>query len=212
MRHYIRECPSTPLALTYCDFLRSKVHNLPHVCEEFSLSLCATILSTMSFSLNPKNWQHDWKKAQTRMGWTAAVFLVISVGVCFWGFGQGFDPHKLSKIAQAILLGLWVLAPPIWFWYEYFFLYSTYTAPSGAAKPLLEEFKHGQDQSAKIWLALVTLLFGLYFGKDLIRDTPPPAPPVNPQVTCICPQPSAPAPPASTPTSQPRKHPGKNQR
>jgi hypothetical protein len=165
----------------------------------------------MPFSLDPRIWQHDWKKAQARMGWIASGLLVISVAVCFWSFGQGFDPHKPSKIVQAVLLGVWVLAPPIWFWYEYYFLYSNYAPTSPATKPPLEEFKHGQDQSAKIWLALVTLLFGLYFGKDLIRDTPPPAPPVNPQVTCICPQPSAPAPPVSTPTSQPRRHRGKNE-
>ena len=143
------------------------------------------------------------------MGWTSAVLLVISLGLSFWGFGQGFDTKKLSKIVQAGLLGFWVLAPPIWFWYEYFFLYSSYAPVAPATKPLLEDFKHGQDQSAKIWLALVTLLFGLYFGKDLVRDAPPPAP-ACPQVTCVCPQP-APAAPAA-PASHRAMHRAKSQR
>jgi hypothetical protein len=31
----------------------------------------------------------------------------------------------------------------------------------------LEHLKYGQDVSSKIWLALVTALFGIYFGKDI---------------------------------------------
>jgi hypothetical protein len=66
---------------------------------------------------------------------------------------------------------IWILLAPMWFWFEYFFLFQDETK-SGVK---LEEFKHGQDQSAKIWLALVTVLAGLYFGKDLVREeqTPP---------------------------------------
>ena len=107
------------------------------------------------------------------MGVISSIAMIASiiVGIC-WGFGKGFDPHDPVKVFQAVVLGIWVIVPPIWFWYEYFFLYSNATT-----KPGLDEFKHGQDQSSKIWLALVTLLLGLYFGKDLSRDSsPPPAP------------------------------------
>jgi hypothetical protein len=68
--------------------------------------------------------------------------------------------------AYSPVLGLWIMVPPIWFWYEYFFLYKD----TITAKVELDAFKHGQDQSAKIWLALVTILAGLYFGKDLVRE------------------------------------------
>jgi hypothetical protein len=109
----------------------------------------------------------DWQKARTNVGFASAIVLLASLVLGCWGVWEGFDPHKCIKVAQAIVLGLWILLPPIWFWFEYFFLYKDKTA-SGVE---LEAFRHGQDQSAKIWLALVTILAGLYFGKDLIRES-----------------------------------------
>ncbi|HEX7158675.1 MAG TPA: hypothetical protein VF214_06660 [Edaphobacter sp.] len=111
----------------------------------------------------------EWKSARWVMGFVASGFMVVSILFGIWfGFGKGFDPRDWAKVAQAVVLGIWVIAPPIWFWYEYFFLYpDTNITP----KPSLDEFKHGQEQASKIWLALVTLLLGLYFGKDLVRET-----------------------------------------
>ena len=70
---------------------------------------------------------------------------------------------------KAALLLFWVLVPPVWFWFEYFFLYryDPLILPNGDAKPDWDNFKYGQDLSAKIWLALVTALTILYFGKDI---------------------------------------------
>jgi hypothetical protein len=108
----------------------------------------------------------DWKKTQTYVGWTSAVLLLSSLILGLFGLWEIFDPSKGIKVAQAIVLGLWILVPPLWFWFEYFFLYKDKTT----SKVNLEGFKHGQDQSAKIWLALITVLAGLYFGKDLVRE------------------------------------------
>jgi hypothetical protein len=82
-------------------------------------------------------------------------------------FGTRFNVHCPLKVAQAIVLSIWIVCPPIWFWYEYFHLYR----PAPEPKPDIENFKYGQDQAAKIWLALVTLLLALYFGKDFTRDS-----------------------------------------
>lgn len=114
----------------------------------------------------------DWKTTRRRVGVTSAVFLVGSLIVGAWGLWEGFNPHRGIKVLQAILLGLWILLPPIWFWGEYFFLYQN---PTNGSVPF-DEFKHGQEQSAKIWLALITVLAGLYFGKDLVRECPTPSP------------------------------------
>jgi len=67
-------------------------------------------------------------------------------------------------IQKAALIIVWVLAPPIWFWLEYFAVW----AYEDATKRLcLDEFKFGQELSGKIWLAAVTALGILYFGKDI---------------------------------------------
>jgi hypothetical protein len=130
----------------------------------------------------------EWKTAQRGMGFIASGAMILSVVFgLFWGFGKGFDPHDCVKVSQAIVLGIWVIAPPIWFWYEYFYLYPDTTY---VPKPSLDEFKHGQEQSSKIWLALVTLLLGLYFGKDLTRESSP-APSPNKQAGALTPSTNA---------------------
>lgn len=113
----------------------------------------------------------DWKDTREVVGWISAVAVVGSITLGFFGIWERFDPGKPLKKAQAIVLGVWILVPPIWFWAEYFFLYKD----EATSTVKLEAFKYGQDQSAKIWLALITTLAGLYFGKDLVREAPTPS-------------------------------------
>jgi hypothetical protein len=68
--------------------------------------------------------QKDLRSRYTRWRWTigslAAVFLAASLVFAYWGWG-----HKIEcggvKFYQTIVLAAWMLLPPIWFWYEYFF-------------------------------------------------------------------------------------------
>ena len=84
-----------------------------------------------------------------------------------FGFGDPLDSDHPVKVLQAVLLVIWIVGPPVWFWYEFFYLYKRANNPED-----WDRFKHGQDQSAKIWLALVTVLFGPYFGKDFKNKNP----------------------------------------
>jgi hypothetical protein len=54
----------------------------------------------------------------------------------------------------------WVIAPPIWFSFEYFILYKE-KGPNNA----FESFKYGQDVSAKAWIAFVIVLTGIIENK-----------------------------------------------
>ena len=53
---------------------------------------------------------------------------------------------------------------PAWFWFEYFFVFRRVSDP---APDDFEKLKYGQDLASKIWLAVVSALLMLYFGKDL---------------------------------------------
>jgi hypothetical protein len=108
--------------------------------------------------MNPNN-------AARCMAYISAVFALASLAFASWGFGKSMGPTPSVdgiKIAKVIVLTAWVVLPPVWFWIEYFYIY-----PLRSPRPSLDEFKYGQDIASKIWVGLVTALFGLYFGKDL---------------------------------------------
>jgi hypothetical protein len=108
--------------------------------------------------------QEHWKK------WASAIGGLVSIGLAALGFMTPFDSHNPVKITQAFVLGFWLIAPPVWFWYEYHLLWKK----GNWAPQELDGFKYGQDQASKIWLALVTLLLVIYFGQGLMRENPPP--------------------------------------
>ena len=76
------------------------------------------------------------------------------------------EEKRLTSVGfqKAFLIVVWVLVPPIWFWLEYFGIWR-YEAEG--ARQELEELKYGQELAAKIWLAAITALGILYFGKDI---------------------------------------------
>jgi hypothetical protein len=138
---------------------------------------------------DPKRWA-KWlqgKKGYT-FGWISLILLVASLFLggltlnCsnFDGTETKFSPEKslgsksANTRAEAIKLNwlgkskvgvlvFWILAPFAWFWLEYFGIYRY----RRDAKESFEYFKYAQDISSKLWLALVTVLTVLYFGKDL---------------------------------------------
>lgn len=124
------------------------------------------------------------------MAWLGGILGFIALALGLFGFGQPLDRKHPIKIVQAVMLVIWIIGPSIWFWYECFYLYKRTQNQNRD----WDGFKYGQDQSAKIWLALVTVLFGLYFGKDFIRETSKPQPSPCPSVVIQQVQP---------PTSQP---------
>jgi hypothetical protein len=84
--------------------------------------------------------------------------------------------------AKAIILILWIILPPLWFFAEFYGpwayeleLKSKYVVPIDNTElqdPAYrthkwERFKYRQDLTAKVWLAVVTALTIIYFGKDI---------------------------------------------
>lgn len=84
------------------------------------------------------------------MGLVAAVFGIASLGFA----GYAWHTQQVEYIYP--FLATWVIAPPIWFWCEYFFVYRKYGDPKA-----FDSFKHGQQVSIAIWAALALFLNGL---------------------------------------------------
>jgi len=136
-----------------------------------------------------------FKHTKDIVGLASSLLLVASIGYGIWKVnGKNFDVHPIDiktsanitngdtptvnavksqedvksltrtgKWKVAILL-FWMVLPPIWFWFEYVGLYR-YDNEDQREK--LDEFKYTQDVASKIWIALVTALTILYFGKDI---------------------------------------------
>ena len=61
---------------------------------------------------------------------------------------NGSSRWKPKSCCEDILIGVWVVGPPIYMIFEWAF---------GAYGPL-EEFKYSQELATKVWLSLVSLL------------------------------------------------------
>jgi hypothetical protein len=99
----------------------------------------------------------------------ATIALILSLLLVFPGWNCEIPaagaPWPWIKIIQASTLVCWIVVPPLYFWFEYFALYGGVKEWRGRTS--FEAFKYGQDISSKIWLAVVTALTALYFGKDI---------------------------------------------
>jgi hypothetical protein len=91
----------------------------------------------------------------------AAALLSIGLGILFHYCWTG--DHTILK---SCILSAWVIGVPAWFALEYFYIYKKYGIPESQGGSF-DHFKHGQDVATKAWLAIITVLTGLYFGKDI---------------------------------------------
>lgn len=73
----------------------------------------------------------------------------FAVTLLFVARGQTYSFHR--KLSQ-VLLALWVLGPPLWFFYEFFYYFPTYGNMAEGAG--YEKLKGAQDVTAKLWAAV----------------------------------------------------------
>ncbi|HEY0455338.1 MAG TPA: hypothetical protein VGE41_03125 [Verrucomicrobiae bacterium] len=82
-------------------------------------------------------------------GITITGGLLALVSVCTALYWRAQAASKETRTYGYILIGFWVLAPPIWFWVEWVFL----------TKPHMENrVKHTHELARNIWLALIVVL------------------------------------------------------
>src|SRR5437764_367181 len=78
------------------------------------------------------------------VAWTSAAALIVTLGLALYGWQ--------SKCLELIvgLASFWAVLPPVYFWYEYHFIYRRYEKNLDA----FERFKYGQQLSVAIWAGL----------------------------------------------------------
>lgn len=104
----------------------------------------------------------------------APIFAVVAVlgfivSVAFILKGQRFS--KKHHFISQVLLGLWVLGPPLWFFYEHFYCFPKYGNMAGGAN--FEQLRAAQDVTAKVWAACAVVPGALYnkkFADDKSSD------------------------------------------
>jgi len=107
---------------------------------------------------------------QRTAGILGTIALLGSLFLAFFGWGQKVECGGV-KILQVFVLAFWTLAPPIWFWAEYVFLFRgafpIVNQETQENQRRLDDLKTQQDLSSKIWIAATSALLILYFWKDI---------------------------------------------
>lgn len=82
----------------------------------------------------------------------AFSLLAATVALCVWAWFA-----KDQALPWLYVVGaLWAAGPPLWFWYEYHYLFKT-LAPDTQGS--LDAFKHGQQLSVAIWAGVLAFLY-----------------------------------------------------
>lgn len=85
------------------------------------------------------------------------VFIFVTIGNWQQYTSHQNPPGDILKMLMA-LTAVWAIAPPVWFWIEYWWLFRAQDHSDGSA---LEYFKTGQDNSKAVWAAFVLVLGAL---------------------------------------------------
>ena len=95
----------------------------------------------------------------------AAIFAAVAVlGFFFTAFVllRNSSGNRQKNLAQ-VLLALWVLGPPLWFFYEHFYYFPTFGNMAEGAG--FDKLKAAQDVTSKLWAAMAVVLGALYNKK-----------------------------------------------
>ena len=92
-------------------------------------------------------------------GALGVVGFVANLLILFFG-GEHLNTPTHKLVAQ-IAIGAWVLLPPLWFFYEFFY----YFPENGNPEAGFERLKGVQDASSKVWAAVAVVLAGIYSAR-----------------------------------------------
>jgi hypothetical protein len=95
-------------------------------------------------------------------GTVAGVLAVAFVTVCVV---MAIFPSTRSQALAGAMTAVWLIGAPLWFWWEYFFIYRS---TDGGQNDSFEYFKHGQQVAGAIWAGLAAAL-GAFTASDYTK-------------------------------------------
>ena len=98
--------------------------------------------------------------------WVAGALAVLCVG--YTAAAAIHEPLR-SQPLSATLAAFWTIGAPLWFWYEYFFVYRS---ERGGLPDSFEHFKQGQQAAIAIWAGLAAVL-GAFAASDFSKASSP---------------------------------------
>lgn len=121
----------------------------------------ATVVSKVWDVLSGQRIVSNTDRVRFGIGWVGSIFAIFTAAILAW---RGFPTQHqdLKEVALPFLL-IWTIAPPMYFWFDYYVLWYVEGLNGNRQFATLEEFKHGQELSRNLWLAIVALLAAVYF-------------------------------------------------
>lgn len=104
----------------------------------------------------------------TAAGWISFVALVWTLAVAAYCHLTGKAITAQEALPYA---AFWALAPPLWFWMEYHWLWQGSAAADDV--DAFAQFAHSQECSRNLWAGLVGLLLAVYFSGALAGEGKP---------------------------------------
>ena len=90
------------------------------------------------------------------------IVILGSIATAFAGACVAFGiatPKECYSLTKKSILIVWTLGVPLWFATEFWFIYR-----KKGFRNAFEEFKHSQELTSKVWLAVLGVLVALYTG------------------------------------------------
>jgi len=91
------------------------------------------------------------RKAHFWIVFAAAVLGGAVVGATLWAMRESLCSKDAFYLY--VTIALWAVAPPVWFWLEYFTVYLKWGKPES-----FDLFKYGQQVAAGIWAGVLATL------------------------------------------------------
>ena len=90
-------------------------------------------------------------KYNKRLSWTKLKIRSV-VSPTIWLIGLLYTVHShFNGCPHSVILGAWLIAPPLWLWLEFYFFFDV-------ATDNWKLFKHTQSLQLNIWLGVATFL------------------------------------------------------
>lgn len=101
-------------------------------------------------SFYDSKWRNRLPKYAGNLAWITLAATVLLVFLYIFG--------HIQRVIIWVLLVIWIILPPIWFWFEFFYLHKPNRIAGKEDKDL---FEYGQKVSGTMWAGIVTLLIVL---------------------------------------------------